>query len=87
MTETYEVWLHQVEDALRSVNMSISDWQGRWAFDFRVEYDAGSKADDAAMKANRYWWHEQNKALKQDCREIPNCWLPRGHQGACQPVS
>ena len=39
------------------------------------------------MKANRFWWHEQNKSLKQDCRSTPNCWLPRGHQGPCQPVN
>ena len=43
------------------------------------------KAHDAAMKANRFWWHEQNKSLKQDCRVTPNCWLP--HQGECQAVS
>ena len=66
--------------------MSMNDWQGNWLFDLRAEYDAGTKAD-AAMKANRFWWHEQNKALKQDCRATPDCWLPRGHQGVCQPVS
>jgi hypothetical protein len=67
--------------------MSMDDWQSRWPFDFQAEYKAGTKADDAAMKANRFWWHEQNKSLKQDCRSTPNCWLPRGHQGTCQPVS
>lgn len=39
------------------------------------------------MKANRFWWHEQNKSLKGDCRLTPDCWLPRGHQGLCQPVN
>jgi hypothetical protein len=29
---------------------------------------------------------QQNKSLKQDCTETPNCWLPRDHQGKCQPV-
>ena len=47
----------------------------------------GLKADDAAIKANRFWWQQQNRSLKQDCRKAPNCWLPRGHQGECQPVS
>jgi hypothetical protein len=27
MTETYEVWQQKVEDALRSINMSMSDWR------------------------------------------------------------
>lgn len=87
MANTYEVWLDQVKLALQSLNMRMEDWQSIWAFDFKAEYDAGITADHAAMKANRYWWHEQNKSLKQECRLTPNCWLPRGHQGQCQPVS
>ena len=86
MTETFEIWLREVEDALRSINMTISIWQPRWAFDFHAEYNADTKADDAAMKANRFWWREQNKALKQDCQATPNCWLRRGHKGVCKPV-
>ena len=35
---------------------------------FSREYEAGTKAGEAAMKANRFWWREQNKSLKQDCR-------------------
>jgi hypothetical protein len=66
--------------------MLMDDWQKRWPFDFQGEYKAGATADDAALKANRFWWHEQNKSLKQDCRLTLNCWLPRGHQGACQPA-
>ena len=76
-----------VQQALGSINMSMEEWQSRWPFDFQAEYKAGTKADDAAMKANRFWWHAQNKSLKQDCRSTPNCWLPRGHQGPCQPLS
>jgi hypothetical protein len=30
-----------------------------WAFDFDAEYNAGTKPDDAAVKANR-WQNEQN---------------------------
>jgi len=37
------------------------------------------------MKANRYWWHEQNKSMGRECDKFPGCWLPRGHQGDCQP--
>jgi hypothetical protein len=87
MADAYEVWLNQVRDALRSVNMPMEDWQGIWRFDFQHEFNAGTKADDAAMKANRFWWHQQNKSLNQDCRESGDCWLPRNHQGECQPVS
>jgi len=87
MADAYEAWLDQVRDALRSINMAMEDWQPLWPFDFSGEHDTGTTPDEAAMKANRYWWHQQNKSLKQDCRQTPNCWLPRGHQGACQPVS
>ena len=86
MSNGYEAWISDVQQALGSINMSMDDWQSRWRFDFQAEYKAGTKADDAAMKANRFWWHQQNKSLKQDCRYTPNCWLPRGHQGPCQPI-
>jgi hypothetical protein len=87
MSNRYEAWISEVQRALSSINMSMDDWQSRWPFDFQAEYKTGSKADDAAMKANRFWWHEQNKSLKQDCHSTPNCWLSRGHQGPCQPVN
>jgi len=83
----YEQWLAGVRTALDSVNMPMDDWQSQWPFDFRVAYDAGTQPDDAAMQANRHWWREQNKSLKQDCRQTDDCWLPRGHRGDCQPVS
>ena len=85
MADAYEIWLEEVKDALRSINMTMDDWQGVWPFDFSAQYKAGTKPDDAAMKANRYWWREQNKSLKQDCRLTLDCWLPRDHQGDCQP--
>jgi hypothetical protein len=86
MADAYEVWLDQVRDALRSINMPMEDWQKIWAFDFAAEYQRGTNPDAAAMKANRFWWSEQNKSLKKDCREKPGCWLPRGHAGECQPA-
>jgi hypothetical protein len=66
--------------------MPLGDCQKSWAFDFRAEFDAGATANDVAMKANKFWWREQNKAMQQDCRLSQDCWLPRGHQGRCQPV-
>ncbi len=85
MSDAYEVWLDQVKEALRSINMRIEDWQPMCPFDFESEYEAGTSADDAAMKANRFWWHQQNKSMGRDCDRLPGCWLPKEHQGECQP--
>ncbi len=85
MADAYEVWLDQVRDALRSINMPMEDWQKIWAFDFAAEYEKGTIPDAAAMKANRFWWSKQNKSIGRACEKIPGCWLPRGHQGECQP--
>jgi hypothetical protein len=87
MVDGYEVWIGEVQQALRSINMSMDDWQSLWPFDFQAEFKAGAKADEAGMKANRFWWLAQNRSLKHDCRSTPNCWLPRGHHGSCQPVN
>ena len=87
MSGAYDEWIAEVHEALRSINMSVDDWQSRWPFDFEAEYRAGTKADHAAMKANRFWWFSQNKSLNQNCRLSPNCWLPTGHHGACQPLT
>jgi hypothetical protein len=86
MTASYEAWLKEVKEALSSINMPLEEWQKSWAFDFRAEFNAGTTANDVATKANRFWWHEQNKAIQQDCRLSQGCWLTRGHQGICQPV-
>jgi hypothetical protein len=85
MADTYDVWLDQVRDALRSINMSMDDWQPVWRFDFPGEHDKGTDPHTAAMKANRFWWYQQNKSMGQDCEKIPGCWLPKEHQGQCQP--
>lgn len=85
MTASYDAWLRDVQEALSSINMPIEDWQKNWAFDFQSEFYAGTSANDAAMKANQFWWHQQNRAVNRDCRKTENCWLPRGHQGECQP--
>ena len=84
-TMTYESWLQQVKEALVSINMPLDDWQPIWPFDFSGEHDKGTEPDAAAMKANRFWWYKQNKSMGRDCDRIPGCWLPRAHQGDCQP--
>ncbi|HVO60828.1 MAG TPA: hypothetical protein VMT53_07825 [Terriglobales bacterium] len=85
-SEPYESWLKEVEEALYSINMPMEDWQKSWEFDFRREYEAQETATAAASKANRYWWQHQNKAIGQECRKTPNCWMPENHQGNCEPT-
>lgn len=84
-TMTYDVWLDRVKEALKSINMPMEDWQKIWTFDFSGEHDNGTDPETAAMKANRFWWHQQNRSMGRDCDKLPGCWLPRGHQGECQP--
>lgn len=83
----YETWLNQVRTSLNAINMPMDDWQKTWAFDFDAEYRAGASAGQTAHKANRFWWHNQNLALQQNCTRTPDCWLPRDHEGECEPVS
>jgi hypothetical protein len=85
MTASYEAWLQEVEQALASINMPMEEWQKRWAFDFPREFHSGAAASDAAMKANKFWWHEQNKAVHQDCTLSGDCWLPRGTRATASP--
>jgi hypothetical protein len=68
MANSYEKWLNDVRAALESINMGFDDWQNIWPFDFQHEFNAGVKAEDAAMKASRFWWREQKM---HDC----GCWL------------
>jgi hypothetical protein len=80
----YGIWLVQVGEALNSINMPMETWQPVSEFNFRREFAAGTSPNDAALKANKFWWYQQNRAIGQDCRTTPNCWLPRDHQGECQ---
>jgi hypothetical protein len=85
MVDDYNLWLDEVRTALDSINMPLDIWQKQWPFPFEATYKSGVTPNDAAEKANRFWWCEQNKALMQDCRRAADCWLPRGHRGDCQP--
>lgn len=85
MANEYETWLDQVRTALHSINMTMDDWQPVWPFDFPGEHDKGTDSGAAAMKANRFWWYRQNRSIGRECDMVPGCWLPRGHQGECQP--
>jgi len=87
MIADYTTWLDDVRTVLASINMPMDVWQKAWRFDFEREYRDGTDPNAAAEKANRYWWHEQNKSIGQDCLKMPNCWLPRNHSGDCQPVN
>ena len=85
-TITYEEWLDEVDAALKSISMARDQWQSIWTFDFQKAFAGGVSANDAAMKANRYWWQQQNRSLEQDCRKSAACWLPQNHPGECEPV-
>src|SRR5271157_5696714 len=64
---SYDVWLAKVREALDSINMRMEDWQAVSAFDFEREFAAGAFPDDAALRANRFWWLEQNRKINQAC--------------------
>jgi hypothetical protein len=86
MANSYDTWIQDVGAALRSINMPMEDWQKSWAFDFRSEFSAGTPANDAAMKANKYWWYRQNQPMGQDCQKTANCLPPCNHSGDCELV-
>ena len=86
MASAYEIWLDEVREALRSINMQLEDWQPVFEFNFQAAHDAGDTPDEAAMKANKFWWLRQNQSLKTECLRMPDCWLPREHHGRCQPL-
>ena len=86
MESGFDAWMSQVRMTLESINMALESWQKAWPFDFDHEFKTGTRPKDAAMKANMFWWKQQNAAIGQECRKTPNCWLPKEHQGKCQPV-
>jgi len=85
--ENYDAWLKEVRDALGAINMPLDEWQKVWMFDFAAEYRAGIPPKNVADKANRFWWRNRNLSLRQNCTKTQDCWLPRGHQGKCEPVA
>ena len=86
MRQTNDEWMADVQALLDSFGMPLKIWQKRWAFDFKAEYRARISACDAANKVNRFWWREQNRLLREDCRVSRDCWLPDDHEGRCQTV-
>jgi hypothetical protein len=64
---TCDDWLMEVKAALDSINMPLEIWQAALPFDFSREFKAGTYANVAASKANRFWWRGQNQRTDQDC--------------------
>jgi hypothetical protein len=83
---TFADWLSDVRKALDSINMPMDTWHSVWPFDFSREFADGTAPSVTALKANRFWWRQQNQRLDQDCQRAKNCWLPRDHRGACEPA-
>jgi hypothetical protein len=82
----FDTWLSEVKAALDSINMPSETWQAATPFDFSREFKSGSAANAAAAKANKFWWRKQNQVIHEDCRLTIGCWLPRRHQGECEPA-
>src|SRR5579872_4230393 len=77
---SYERWLSEARELLRTINIDLDHWQQHWRFDFADQYSSGIEPRDAAVNANRFWWYQQNKAVEKNCNRTENCWLPVGHQ-------
>lgn len=54
----YGTWLVEVRTVLAAMQMEMANCQDNWEFDFRKEYDRGSSARDAALRAHDFWWRQ-----------------------------
>jgi len=61
LASSYNAWPTKVRETLDSINMPMEEWQAVSAFDFEQEFAAGSSPDDAALRANRFWWLQQSQ--------------------------
>jgi len=75
---TFADWLSEVCKALDSINMSMETWHAVWPFDFAREFADGTAPSVTALKANRFWWRQQNQRIDQD-------WILRWTSG--EPVA
>ena len=69
---TYDHRIRILAEGSRRGSILDQHADGRLAEDmgirFPQEFEAGTTANDGALRANQYWWHQQNKAIGQDCR-------------------
>jgi len=79
MPDAYELWLDQVRDALRSINMHIEEWQGVWPFDFSAEHEAGSNP--------RRHCNESQSLLVASAKQVSEAELPEDAQLLAAPRS
>jgi hypothetical protein len=56
----------EVRKALDSINMPMDTWHAVWPFDFASEFADGTAPGVTALKANRFWWRQQNQRIDQD---------------------
>ncbi len=73
-------------DLLEANRMAVDEWQSQFPYNFRRSFETGTSPIDAATRANRFWWREQEKVLHNECDKVANCWRGRGHKGPCQPI-
>ncbi|HEY4899761.1 MAG TPA: hypothetical protein VIH91_02965 [Terriglobales bacterium] len=77
---TFADWLSEVCKALDSINMSMETWHAVWPFDFAREFADGTAPSVTALKANRFWWRQQNQRIDQD-------WILRFTTGGAVPAA
>lgn len=58
VTPDYGTWMSDVRQALICMHVNQQQWQERWKFDFRKEFEHGVPARDAAVHAHDFWWRE-----------------------------
>ncbi len=83
---TYAAWMNQVREKLFANGMDFDEWQSAFPYNFRRSFESGTSPTDAATRTSRFWWREQEKLLRTQCNRAANCWLPRDHDGECQPI-
>ena len=84
---TFADWLSEVCKALDSINMSMETWHAVWPFDFAREFADGTAPSVTALKANRFWWRQQNQRIDQDLDLKMDYWRTRGCRGHSEPAS
>jgi hypothetical protein len=83
---TYEIWLEQVKDALRSINIPMEDWQSIWPFDFWGEHDMGRRQTKQQWKRIAIFGISKTNPWIRTARKHPIVGCLGVHQGDCQPA-
>ncbi len=53
----YETWFADVRVTLAMLQMEIDTWDQNWPYDFQADFAASMSPEDAASRAQDFWWH------------------------------